>query len=170
MLGKLTSRGSQGFTSDLQVGNLRLLGIAKGSGTFHSNPILLLPALLLLSPQRTRICSVAEKNSSRILSEQTCRHHTLRYHMGVRAYEYGFRRRPLIGISGVLFLGTPKTLVINSTSAKRRDMFAGSNLGVFAQHLFLSTGLRVARYDPSPPCRALHICLSCYVLLTHQAC
>src|SRR5918993_5309649 len=55
MLRKLSLRGSKGFTSGLQVANLHLRGIAKGRDP--SCPILLLPALLLLlSPQRKRIC------------------------------------------------------------------------------------------------------------------
>jgi hypothetical protein len=42
---------------------------------------------------------VSEKNSSRKLAEQPCRHHAHRYRIGMRAYEYGFPRTILIGSS-----------------------------------------------------------------------
>ena len=69
MLGKLRSRGSQGFTSSLLVANLPLPGIAKGRDT-SLHPILFPALLLLLSPQRIGICSVSEKNSYRQLADQ----------------------------------------------------------------------------------------------------
>jgi hypothetical protein len=65
---KIKIKGSQGFTSGLQVANLHLRGIAKGRDP--STPPILFPALLLLSSQRIRICSVSEKNSSRKLAGQ----------------------------------------------------------------------------------------------------
>src|SRR5215217_2504677 len=37
---------------------------------------------------------VSEKNSSRKLDEQTSRHHTPRYRIGMRVYECGFPRTP----------------------------------------------------------------------------
>src|SRR5829696_10158556 len=96
MLRKLRSRGSQGFTSGLQVANLHLRGIAKGRDA--TAPILFPALLLLFSPQRIRICSVSEKNSSRKLADQA-RLPTPRYLIGMGAYEYGFPRMSLLGDS-----------------------------------------------------------------------